>query len=86
MAATFGFLLGFPGIAATGGSGHRHPGVWRDHPHPAQQHDQPHRRPNGISGIPKPTLAGLEFNRTVKDGGFGTFHDYFGIAYNAKPG
>ena len=40
--------------------------------------------PNGISGIPKPTLAGLEFNRTVKDGGFGTFHDFFGIAYNAN--
>ena len=40
--------------------------------------------PNGISGIPKPTLGGLEFNRTVKDGGFGTFHDFFGIAYNAN--
>jgi branched-chain amino acid transport system permease protein len=40
--------------------------------------------PNGISGIPKPTLGGLEFNRTVKDGGFGTFHDFFGITYNAN--
>lgn len=40
--------------------------------------------PNGISGIPKPTLGGLEFNRTVKDGGFGTFHEFFGIAYNAN--
>ncbi|WP_270832281.1 high-affinity branched-chain amino acid ABC transporter permease LivM [Aeromonas sp. QDB03] len=40
--------------------------------------------PNGISGIPKPTLGGLEFNRTVKDGGFETFHEFFGIAYNAN--
>ncbi|WP_042012102.1 high-affinity branched-chain amino acid ABC transporter permease LivM [Aeromonas fluvialis] len=40
--------------------------------------------PNGISGIPKPTLAGLEFNRTVKDGGFDTFHNFFGITYNAN--
>ncbi|MGL6266017.1 high-affinity branched-chain amino acid ABC transporter permease LivM [Aeromonas jandaei] len=40
--------------------------------------------PNGISGIPKPTLGGLEFNRTVKDGGFETFHEFFGISYNAN--
>ncbi|TNH81796.1 high-affinity branched-chain amino acid ABC transporter permease LivM [Aeromonas hydrophila] len=40
--------------------------------------------PNGISGIPKPTLGGLEFNRTVKDGGFETFHEFFGITYNAN--
>ena len=40
--------------------------------------------PNGISGIPKPTLGGLEFNRTVKDGGFDTFHNFFGITYNAN--
>ncbi|WP_427980779.1 ABC transporter permease subunit, partial [Agarivorans sp.] len=34
--------------------------------------------PNGISGIPKPTLFGLEFNRRVKGEGFETFHDFFG--------
>ena len=38
--------------------------------------------PNGISQIPKPTLAGLEFSRTAKDGGWDTFHNFFGIAYN----
>src|SRR5690606_5428677 len=33
--------------------------------------------PNGISGIPKPTLFGLEFTR-----GEGGFADFFGIPYN----
>ncbi len=33
--------------------------------------------PNGISGIPKPTLFGLEFKR-----GEGGFADFFGIPYN----
>jgi len=40
--------------------------------------------PNGISGIPKPTLFGLEFNRRVKGEGFDTFHDFFGISYNSE--
>ncbi len=40
--------------------------------------------PNGISGIPKPTLFGLEFNRRVKGEGFETFHDFFGISYNSE--
>jgi branched-chain amino acid transport system permease protein len=34
--------------------------------------------PNGISGIPKPTLFGLEFNR-----GEGSFSDFFGIPFNS---
>ena len=39
--------------------------------------------PNGISGIPKPTLGGS--SSTAPSGwGFGTFHDFFGIAYNAN--
>lgn len=38
--------------------------------------------PNGLSQIPKPTLFGLEFNRQVKDGGWDTFHHFFGLNYN----
>lgn len=34
--------------------------------------------PNGISGIPKPTLFGLEFTR-----GEGSFSEFFGIPYDA---
>ncbi|WP_026957598.1 high-affinity branched-chain amino acid ABC transporter permease LivM [Aliagarivorans taiwanensis] len=40
--------------------------------------------PNGISGIAKPTLFGLEFNRKLKDGGFDTFHNFFDISYNSQ--
>lgn len=38
--------------------------------------------PNGISGIPKPTLFGLEFARKAEEGGQ-TFHQFFGIKYVA---
>ncbi|MEG0279181.1 MAG: high-affinity branched-chain amino acid ABC transporter permease LivM [Morganella sp. (in: enterobacteria)] len=38
--------------------------------------------PNGISQIPKPTLFGLEFGRTAKEGGWDTFHNFFGLAYD----
>lgn len=38
--------------------------------------------PNGISQIPKPTLFGLEFSRTAKDGGWDTFHNFFGLNYD----
>ncbi|CNH25399.1 high-affinity branched-chain amino acid ABC transporter permease LivM [Yersinia pekkanenii] len=38
--------------------------------------------PNGISQIPKPTLFGLEFNRTAKGEGWDTFHNFFGLAYD----
>ena len=85
MAATFGFLLGFPVLRLRGdylaivtlGFGE----IIRIL---LNNMTSLTGGPNGISGIPKPTLAGLEFNRTVKDGGFGTFHDFFGIAYNAN--
>lgn len=40
--------------------------------------------PNGIGGIDKPTLFGLEFNRRLKDGGSDTFHNFFGISYNSE--
>ncbi|OON39387.1 high-affinity branched-chain amino acid ABC transporter permease LivM [Izhakiella australiensis] len=38
--------------------------------------------PNGIAQIPKPTLFGLEFGRKVSEGGWSTFHDYFGLKYD----
>ncbi|NHB96199.1 high-affinity branched-chain amino acid ABC transporter permease LivM [Photorhabdus stackebrandtii] len=38
--------------------------------------------PNGISQIPKPTFFGLEFNRGVKEGGWDTFHNFFGLKYD----
>ncbi|MEV3810311.1 high-affinity branched-chain amino acid ABC transporter permease LivM [Aeromonas allosaccharophila] len=85
MAATFGFLLGFPVLRLRGdylaivtlGFGE----IIRIL---LNNMTTLTGGPNGISGIPKPTLAGLEFNRTVKDGGFDTFHNFFGIAYNAN--
>lgn len=40
--------------------------------------------PNGIGGIDKPTLFGLEFNRRVKSGGSDTFHNFFGIEYSSE--
>ncbi|THD45976.1 high-affinity branched-chain amino acid ABC transporter permease LivM, partial [Enterobacteriaceae bacterium ML5] len=36
----------------------------------------------GISQIPKPTLFGLEFSRTPRDGGWDTFSNFFGVAYD----
>ncbi|WP_455818338.1 high-affinity branched-chain amino acid ABC transporter permease LivM [Pseudomonas cerasi] len=38
--------------------------------------------PNGISQIPKPSLFGLEFNRSPRDGGWDTFHNFFGLQYD----
>jgi len=38
--------------------------------------------PNGISGIDKPTLFGLSFERRAAEG-MQTFHEYFGLAYNS---
>ncbi|HEI9904946.1 TPA: high-affinity branched-chain amino acid ABC transporter permease LivM [Serratia marcescens] len=38
--------------------------------------------PNGISQIPKPTFFGLEFNRSVRDGGWDTFNNFFGLKYD----
>ncbi len=38
--------------------------------------------PNGISQIPKPTLFGLEFSRTAREGGWDTFSNFFGLKYD----
>lgn len=40
--------------------------------------------PNGISGIAKPTLFGLEFTRRAKEEGAMTFHEFFGISYSSS--
>ncbi len=39
--------------------------------------------PNGISGIGKPTLFGLEFARRAQEPDGQTFHEFFGIQYGA---
>lgn len=39
--------------------------------------------PNGIGGIDKPTLFGLEFNRRAGEGSQ-TFHEFFGISYDSS--
>ncbi len=38
--------------------------------------------PNGITGVPRPTLFGLEFTKRVKDGV--GFHEYFGLDYSGQ--
>lgn len=38
--------------------------------------------PDGISGIPRPSFFGLEFTRSVPEGG-DSFHSFFGIEYNS---
>ncbi|OMH39063.1 high-affinity branched-chain amino acid ABC transporter permease LivM [Motiliproteus sp. MSK22-1] len=40
--------------------------------------------PNGISGIAKPTLFGLEFTRRAKEEGNMTFHEFMGIDYSSS--
>src|SRR5690554_3343646 len=40
--------------------------------------------PNGIGGIPEPTLFGMEFGRRVKEEGNSSFHETFGIAYSGE--
>ncbi|MAC24768.1 high-affinity branched-chain amino acid ABC transporter permease LivM [Marinobacter sp.] len=40
--------------------------------------------PNGIGGIPEPTLFGMEFGRRVREEGNTSFHETFGIAYSGE--
>ncbi|MDT3718605.1 high-affinity branched-chain amino acid ABC transporter permease LivM [Pseudomonas oryzihabitans] len=84
MAALFGFLLGFPVLRLRGdylaivtlGFGEiirillRNLTEWTG-------------GPNGISGIEKPTLFGLTFERRAPEG-MTPFHEYFGIPYNSE--
>ena len=39
--------------------------------------------PNGISGIPKPSLGDLHLTRRIPEGG-SSFHEYFGISYSSS--
>ncbi|GHA13507.1 high-affinity branched-chain amino acid ABC transporter permease LivM [Oceanisphaera arctica] len=80
MAALFGFLLGFPVLRLRGdylaivtlGFGE----IIRIL---LNNMTELTGGPNGIAGIPKPTLFGLEFERR----GDNTFHQFFDIAYNS---
>ncbi|HDS1794978.1 high-affinity branched-chain amino acid ABC transporter permease LivM [Pseudomonas putida] len=83
MAATFGFLLGFPVLRLRGdylaivtlGFGEiirlflRNLTDWTG-------------GPNGISNIPKPEFFGLSFERRAAEG-MQTFHEFFGLEYNS---
>ncbi|MDX1458531.1 MAG: high-affinity branched-chain amino acid ABC transporter permease LivM [Marinobacter sp.] len=85
LAATFGFLLGFPVLRLRGdylaivtlGFGEiirilLNNMTWLTN------------GPNGIGGIPDPTLFGMEFGRRVKEEGNVSFHEIFDIAYNSN--
>ncbi|VFR24357.1 Branched-chain amino acid transport system permease protein LivM (TC 3.A.1.4.1) [plant metagenome] len=83
MAALFGFLLGFPVLRLRGdylaivtlGFGEIirllliNLNQWTG-------------GPDGISGIPKPTVLGMEMVRRSRDPEAVTFHDFFGLTFN----
>lgn len=83
LAATFGFLLGFPVLRLRGdylaivtlGFGE----IIRIL---LLNWTEVTGGPNGISRIPKPDLFGLEFTRRASGEGNIPFHEYFGIAYD----
>ncbi|SEM36368.1 L-leucine ABC transporter membrane protein /L-isoleucine ABC transporter membrane protein /L-valine ABC transporter membrane protein [Pseudomonas sp. ok272] len=83
MAATFGFLLGFPVLRLRGdylaivtlGFGEIIRLFLRNLTDITGG-------PNGISGIEKPTFFGLTFERKAAEG-LQTFHEYFGLEYNS---
>jgi branched-chain amino acid transport system permease protein len=85
MAATFGFILGFPVLRLRGdylaivtlGFGEIIRILLNNWTHITGG-------PNGIGSIPKPALFGLEFGRRAKEEGNVTFHEYFNIAYNSS--
>lgn len=83
MAATFGFLLGFPVLRLRGdylaivtlGFGEIIRLLLRNMTDLTGG-------PNGISNIDKPTLFGLTFERKAAEG-MQTFHEYFGLQYSS---
>lgn len=84
LAATFGFVLGFPVLRLRGdylaivtlGFGE----IIRIL---LLNFTQVTGGPNGIGGIPKPTLFGLEFSRRAKEEDSVLFHQFFGIDYSS---
>ncbi|MFA7945307.1 high-affinity branched-chain amino acid ABC transporter permease LivM [Pseudomonas brenneri] len=84
MAASFGFLLGFPVLRLRGdylaivtlGFGEIIRLFLRNLTDLTGG-------PNGISNIPKPTFFGLPLDKTAPDGGQ-TFHEYFGLVYSGS--
>ncbi len=85
MAASFGFVLGFPVLRLRGdylaivtlGFGEIIRILLNNWTHLTGG-------PNGIGSIPKPALFGLEFGRKAKEEGNIAFHEYFNIAYNSS--
>ncbi len=83
MAATFGFLLGFPVLRLRGdylaivtlGFGEIIRLFLRNLTDLTGG-------PNGISNIPKPSFFGLSFERRAAEG-MQTFHEFFGVEYNS---
>lgn len=83
MAATFGFLLGFPVLRLRGdylaivtlGFGE----IIRIL---LNNWTQLTGGPNGIGNIPEPTLFGMEFGRRIKQAGNSSFHQVFDIPYD----
>ncbi|KEA64629.1 Branched-chain amino acid transport system permease protein LivM [Marinobacterium lacunae] len=83
LAATFGFILGFPVLRLRGdylaivtlGFGEMIRILLNNWTSITGG-------PNGISGIEKPTLFGLEFSRRASEGNQ-TFHEFFGIDYSS---
>ncbi|HEX8592867.1 MAG TPA: high-affinity branched-chain amino acid ABC transporter permease LivM [Pseudomonas sp.] len=83
MAATFGFLLGFPVLRLRGdylaivtlGFGEIIRLLLRNM-------TELTGGPNGISNIEKPSLFGLSFERKAAEG-MQTFHEFFGLQYNS---
>ncbi|MGP4843695.1 high-affinity branched-chain amino acid ABC transporter permease LivM [Marinobacter sp. 1Y8] len=84
LAATFGFLLGFPVLRLRGdylaivtlGFGE----IIRIL---LNNLTSLTGGPNGVGGIPDPTLFGMEFGRRIKTEGNTSFHEVFNIPYNS---
>jgi branched-chain amino acid transport system permease protein len=85
MAALFGFLLGFPVLRLRGdylaivtlGFGEIIRLLLNNL-------DSVTGGPDGVNGIPKPTVFGLEMARSASAEGATTFHDFLGLAYQSE--
>ncbi len=83
MAATFGFLLGFPVLRLRGDYLARLPLSFGEVLRGVLGNlTDLTGGPNGISNIPKPSFFGLSFERRAAEG-MQTFHEFFGVEYNS---